>query len=87
MGDSGISLASEWRERSCGLCQPCARKGRLTVGTECHHVTPKARGGTDDMGNLEWTCHDCHEEADAAALGRTAPKRCHVALDGTITEC
>ena len=72
-------------ERDAHLCQPCKRKDRLTVGNEVHHITPKSKGGSDDDSNLETTCHPCHEEADAKALGRTV-KRHRVALDGTIIE-
>ena len=37
--------------RDSYLCQPCRRKGRLTVGNEVHHILPRSRGGSDDMEN------------------------------------
>lgn len=73
-------------ERDLGLCQACMRKGQVRVGNECHHIRPKAQGGTDADENLETLCHDCHEEADAIAAGRTTKKRYRVALDGTIID-
>lgn len=42
------------------LCQPCLRKGRVTPATECDHVVPKAKGGKDEMGNVEAICSPCH---------------------------
>ena len=58
--------------RDHGLCQRCLRANRVQAGNECHHIKPKAQGGTDDMENLETLCHDCHEAADAKAQGRTS---------------
>ena len=74
-------------ERDGHLCQSCLRKDRVTVGNEVHHRKPRAQGGSDDETNLQTLCHDCHVEADAAAAGRTAHRRCRVALDGTLIEC
>lgn len=28
---------------------------------ECDHVVPKAQGGTDDEGNMQAICADCHK--------------------------
>jgi 5-methylcytosine-specific restriction endonuclease McrA len=43
------------------------------------HVTPKAKGGTDDMGNLAAICRDCHATKTAMeaaeAQGRTLKPR------------
>jgi 5-methylcytosine-specific restriction enzyme A len=85
-GSEWVKLRQQVLERDAHLCQPCRRKGRATVGGEVHHVVPKARGGSDEHSNLETTCHDCHERADARALGRKL-KRHRVAWDGTIIEC
>ncbi len=72
-------------ERDSHLCQACARKDRVAMGREVHHITPKAKGGTDDDTNLETLCRDCHVEADAIAF-RPANRRYRVALDGTIID-
>lgn len=47
-------------ERDCGLCQVCARAGRVTVATAVDHILPKSRGGTDELGNLQAICTPCH---------------------------
>jgi 5-methylcytosine-specific restriction protein A len=67
------------------LCRRCALAGRVTVGTEVHHVLPKARGGTDDMANLEVLCHDCHLAADAEAQGKTATTKSGFDANGNPT--
>ena len=73
-------------ERDSGLCQACLRKNRVTIGDECHHVKPRAQGGSDDPANLTTLCGPCHREADAVASGRRFIKRSRVALDGTLID-
>lgn len=58
--------------RDAYLCQECKRGGKLTaVGKSGHvdHVTPKARGGTDDDTNLQTLCQPCHSEKTAKEDG------------------
>lgn len=43
------------------LCQPCLRNGTPTPATQVDHVKPKAKGGTDALGNLQAICGPCHE--------------------------
>lgn len=52
--------------RDEGLCQPCLRQGRVTVGTECDHITPKAQGGQGNDENLQWICVECHRTKTAS---------------------
>ena len=53
------------------LCQECMRQGRLTplkVRPRDHavdHITPKARGGTDEDDNLQSLCAPCHSAKTA----------------------
>jgi 5-methylcytosine-specific restriction protein A len=42
------------------LCQPCLRDGRTSVGTQVDHIVPKSQGGSDDDGNLQCICSECH---------------------------
>ncbi len=57
------------------LCQECIRQGKLTplcVRPRDHavdHITPKARGGTDDPDNLQSLCAACHEAKTARDEG------------------
>jgi 5-methylcytosine-specific restriction protein A len=41
------------------------RQGRTTSATEVDHITPKAKGGTDDDDNLQAICADHHREKTA----------------------
>lgn len=68
--------------RDNGLCQRCLRTNRVSLGTDCHHKVPRSRGGQDSMENLEMLCGTCHQQADAAALGRTVKPRVQIGLDG-----
>ena len=58
---------SAWRKlrllvlrRDAGICQPCKKLGILHPGTEVDHITPKAKGGTDDLDNLQTICAGAH---------------------------
>ena len=62
------------------LCQPCLKQGRVTVAKAVDHITPKAKGGTDDMDNLQAICDPCHIEKTAKDEGWKRPRT--VGLDG-----
>jgi 5-methylcytosine-specific restriction protein A len=47
-------------ERDGGLCQTCARAGRVTLAYAVDHKVPKFEGGTDDDENLEAICKPDH---------------------------
>ena len=68
------------------LCQECRRKGRVKVGNHVDHITPKAKGGTDDPGNLECVCVEHHSEKtareSAETRGRTYRPRVRIGPDG-----
>ncbi len=48
-------------QRDKHLCQPCQRARRVTPATQVDHITPKAKGGTDELTNLQSICAPCHE--------------------------
>lgn len=64
------------------LCQICLGRSpqRITPATEVDHITPKAKGGTDDPANLRAVCHPCHVRVSAAQRGWKP--RMRVGLDG-----
>ena len=39
------------------------------VATDVDHITPKARGGTDDWANLQALCHRCHSRKTIGDMG------------------
>lgn len=73
-------------QRDKHLCQPCLAKGRVTVATQVDHIRPKAKGGTDDEGNLQAICKPCHDEKtareSAEAQGRKPKRRLRFGPDG-----
>lgn len=42
-------------------CQHCLKQGRYTLATQVDHIIPKAKGGTDDITNLQALCEQCHK--------------------------
>lgn len=69
---------SAWRKlrllvlrRDAGICQPCKKLGILHPGTEVDHIIPKAKGGTDDLDNLQGICTKAHERKTLEESGRT----------------
>lgn len=64
-GSAGVKDRLRIRERDCGLCQECRRNGRTTLGAEVDHTVPLWKGGSDDAGNKELLCKQCHEAKTA----------------------
>ena len=50
------------------------------MATEVDHVLPKAKGGTDDLKNLQSICSACHRAKTLRDEGRKAARI--VGLDG-----
>lgn len=50
-------------------CILCLDSGLLTLAEEVDHITPKSRGGTDDIGNLQGLCSLCHSRKTALEDG------------------
>ena len=71
-------------KRDCYLCQPCLKAGRITEAREVDHVKPKAKGGSDDLTNLQSICRECHAAKTAQDEGWKRPRR--VGLDGYPVE-
>jgi hypothetical protein len=42
--------------------EPCERC-RRTAGVHAHHRIFRSQGGDDVVGNLEWLCGECHDQA------------------------
>lgn len=62
------------------LCLACAADNRTTVATEVDHITPKHKGGTDDLDNLQSLCTECHAAKTLRDTGKRARPR--IGLDG-----
>ena len=42
------------------LCAECERAGILRAASEVDHIQPLARGGTNELSNLQSLCKSCH---------------------------
>jgi hypothetical protein len=42
----------------------CANCGAAS-GLEVHHIVPKGRGGSNQLGNLKTLCEDCHKKTES----------------------
>lgn len=51
-------LKARMHERDQYTCQSC---GIVTMKLELDHIVNIAQGGTDDEGNLQSLCVDCHK--------------------------
>ena len=61
-------------KRAKGLCEECLRLGFVTAGCDVDHIKSKAKGGTDDLENLQLLggtddlenlqllCKECHKK-------------------------
>lgn len=52
--------------RDHGLCQPCKRRGLVTLAREVDHIVGKDQGGDDNPANLQAICGPCHKAKTAA---------------------
>ena len=43
------------------LCQACLSRDRVTPANQVDHIVPRAKGGTDDLSNLQSICEPCHK--------------------------
>lgn len=66
-------------ERDKGMCQECARRGRVVMGRDVDHKVSRAaakRMGwteeqTENIQNLQLLCTLCHNEKTTRETGRT----------------
>ena len=70
--------------RDMHLCQLCLAEGRPTPARQVDHIIPKAKGGTDDLTNLQGICPEHHraktERETAEAQGRGVKRQ--IGADG-----
>jgi len=75
-GAEWVKLREVVLRRDGYLCQACLKVGRPTaLGVKPYdhavdHIIPKAKGGADDLDNLQSLCADCHDAKTEADEGR-----------------
>ena len=58
----GYEIRGYLAEKFSHKCCYCGKPQGNGVHFEVEHLTPKARGGSDRIANLGWSCHDCNEK-------------------------
>jgi 5-methylcytosine-specific restriction enzyme A len=82
-GSAWVTLRRTILKRDYGLCQCDMCKGgalRTMLAQEVDHITPKAKGGTDDPANLRAVSSECHKRITAEQQGRRL--RPKIGVDG-----
>ena len=69
-------------ERDNYLCQcsECRKHDRVTPANEVDHIVPKAKGGTDDLSNLQAINRFCHQRKTREDAGIV--ERPRIGVDG-----
>lgn len=74
-----------------GLCEKCARLGRVTPGEIVHHKIHLSPSNINDssitlgFANLELVCRDCHAKEHPEIYGDTGPEpRVAFDADGNV---
>lgn len=68
--------------RDFHLRQHCLAKGRPTPGNHVDHIKPKAKGGTDDLDDLQVLCRPCHDDKTISDRGGRVRRR--ISTDGWL---
>ena len=71
--------------RDNGLCQCKECQGgkiRVTPATEVDHIIPKAKGGTDDLDNLQAINKECHKRKTTKENGGSIKMKIKIGNDG-----
>jgi 5-methylcytosine-specific restriction protein A len=66
--------------RDHNLCQVCLKNGFVTRATQVDHIINKAKGGTDNIENLQSICKECHDKKTIQEKGYTVKKA--IGIDG-----
>lgn len=66
-------------------CSDCKRSGRVRLAHAVDHIVPKAKGGTDELGNLQAINNECHRAKTIADAGGTVRPKVRIGIDGWPT--
>jgi 5-methylcytosine-specific restriction protein A len=68
------------RDKYLCQCAECARNQWVRTASEVDHIVPRAKGGTDDMSNLQAINSECHRIK--TQLDNGAQPKARIGLDG-----
>ena len=77
-------------KRDFGLCQPCRKRGLVTIATAVDHIVSKAKAAAlrwslariDGEDNLQAICKDCHDVKSQEEQGKTTRVKTAAGPDG-----
>ena len=77
-------------KRDFGLCQPCRKRGLVTIATAVDHIVSKAKAAAmrwsqtriDAEDNLQAICTACHEAKTEEEQGKTKRVKTAAGPDG-----
>lgn len=78
-GAEWTRLRAQVIARAKGMCEECARQGRVARGQDVDHITSRAKAKvlgwsvarTESLANLQYICRPCHLDKTAKETGRT----------------
>lgn len=81
-------------ERAKGMCEECARQGRVAMGKDVDHIVSRAKAKalrwteakTEGVANLQLLCVEHHKAKTAQEQGRTLKPKVEIGLDGWPVE-
>jgi 5-methylcytosine-specific restriction protein A len=79
-GHQWDKLRGQVLQRDAWLCVECKRNRFVEIATEVDHIVPKAKGGTDELDNLQSLCRTCHEKKTLEESG--GQRRPAIGVDG-----
>lgn len=93
-GAEWVKIRKQVIERAKGMCEECARQGRVAMGKDVDHIVSRAKAKalrwteakTEGVANLQYLCRPCHLDKSAAETGRTLKPKVEIGLDGWPVE-
>lgn len=69
-----VSVRDKQTCRVCGCQTTRFGSGNPVTWGVCHHLVFRSAGGSDDLSNLVWLCHSCHDGVHQHTLTLEGPE-------------
>lgn len=69
-GRAGQQQRKRRLARTDGLCERCAKAGKVVLATVVDHIQPLALGGSDEDENTRNLCDPCHDAVTREQFGQ-----------------
>ena len=64
-GSKWQKIRKQALQRDDHLCQECLKQNIYTQAKDVDHIISKAKGGSDELENLQSLCNPCHKKKTA----------------------